>query len=112
MIKGFTIIFILFFIGDFISDFFNIPIPGNVIGMVLMVIVLKYKIIDLKDVRPVSDILVKNLAFFFIPPGVGVIVYYDLIKSEFVPIVTAWFFSVLLVLAFVGKIQDRFSKRL
>ncbi len=112
MIKGFTIIFILFFIGDFISDFFNIPIPGNVIGMVLMVIVLKYKIIDLKDVRPVSDILVKNLAFFFIPPGVGVIVYYDLIKSEFVPIVTAWFFSVLLVLAVVGKIQDRFSKRL
>ncbi len=111
MIKGFTIIFVLLFIGDAISNLLNIPIPGNVIGMVLMTIVLKYKIIKLKDVKPVSDVLVKNLAFFFIPPGVGVIVYFNLIKSEFVPIVAAWVFSTLLVFAFVGKIQDRLSKR-
>jgi len=111
MIKGFTIIFVLLFIGDAVSNLLNIPIPGNVIGMVLMTIVLKYKIIKLKDVKPVSDVLVKNLAFFFIPPGVGVIVYFNLIKSEFVPIVTAWVFSTLLVFAFVGKIQDRLSKR-
>ncbi len=111
MIKGFAIIFVLLFIGDAISNLLNIPIPGNVIGMVLMTIVLKYKIISLKDVKPVSDVLVKNLAFLFIPPGVGVMVYFNLIKSEFVPIITAWLFSTLLVLTFVGKIQDRLSRR-
>jgi len=111
MIKGFSIIFILLFLGDSISNLFSIPIPGNVIGMIFMTVALKYKIVKLEDIKPVSDVLVNNLAFFFIPPGVGVMVYYNLIKNEFIPIVAAWFLSTLLVLTVVGKLQDKLSRK-
>ena len=111
MIKGFLIIFTLLFLGDSISNLFSIPIPGNVIGMLLMTVALKYKIVKLEDIKPVSDVLVNNLAFFFIPPGVGVMVYYNLIKNEFIPIVAAWFLSTLLVFTVVGKLQDKLSRK-
>jgi|GEM_PF-5337337 len=56
MIKGFSIIFILLFLGDSIR---------NVIGMIFMTVALKYKIVKLEDIKPVSDVLVNNLAFFY-----------------------------------------------
>ena len=45
-----------------------------------------------------SDFLVANLGFFFVPPGVALMLYFDVIASEFWPIVTASIISTLLVI--------------
>ncbi|KAA0257027.1 CidA/LrgA family protein [Deferribacter autotrophicus] len=111
MIQGLTIIFLFLFIGDTISNLFKIPIPGNVIGMILLTGALKFEIIKLKNVKPAADILVKNMAFLFIPPGVGIMIYFDLIKKELIPIIVSYFFSTLAVLFVVGKIQQALDKK-
>ncbi len=110
MIKSLFIIFCCLFPGDFVSFALRIPIPGNVIGMLLLTIALARRIVRLEDVKPAADLLVKNLAFLFVPPGVGLILYFDLLEKELVAIVTSFLLSTVLVLAIVGYIQQRLEK--
>jgi len=111
MIQGLTIIFLFLFLGDSITYIAKIPIPGNVIGMIMLTISLKIEIIKLDSVRPAAEILVKNMAFLFVPPGVGIMIYFDLIKAEFMPIFLSYILSTLAVLYIVGKFQQTLDKK-
>ena len=53
-----------------------------------------------------SDFLVANLGFFFVPPGVALMLYFDIIRAEFWPIVTATVVSTLLVLVVTGWVHQ------
>ncbi|UQD52069.1 murein hydrolase regulator LrgA [Bacillus methanolicus] len=57
--------------GSFIVEFFHLPIPGNVIGMILLFILLTAGIIRIDWIEEVSSFLIKHLGFFFIPISVG-----------------------------------------
>ena len=78
--------------------------------MLLLTFGLTQKIICLEDVRPAADLLVKNLALLFVPPGVGLILYFDLLEKEFVAILLSCVISTFLVLAIVGYIQQKLEK--
>lgn len=111
MIKGLSIIFCCLLLGDLLSFFLHIPVPGNVIGMLLLTIALAGKIVRVEDVKPSSDMLVNNLSLLFVPPGVGLILYFDLLKQELLAIVLSLLLSTLLVLAVVGYIQQRLEQK-
>ena len=53
-----------------------------------------------------SDFLVANLGFFFVPPGVALMLYFDVIAAEFWPIVTATIVSTALVLVVTGWVHQ------
>ena len=112
MIKSLLIIFSCLFLGDGLSVVLHIPIPGNVIGMLLLTFALTQRIVRLEDVKSAADLLVKNMAFLFVPPGVGLMVYFDLLSKEFAAIVTSFFVSTFLVLAVVGYVQQRLEKNI
>jgi holin-like protein len=65
------ILFLLNKIGGIIVEITNLPIPGNVMGMVLLFLLLCTRIIRLEWVEEVSTFLIKHLSFFFIPISVG-----------------------------------------
>jgi holin-like protein len=111
MIKSLLIIFSCLFLGDGFSAALHIPIPGNVIGMLLLTFALTQRIVHLEDVKPAADLLVKNMAFLFVPPGVGLMVYFDLLSKEFAAIITSFVLSTFLVLAVVGYAQQILEKR-
>lgn len=92
------------------SLLFHLPIPGNVIGMLLLTFGLHRKMIRLEDVKPAADILVKNLAFLFVPPGVGLMAYFDVVSQEFAAITVSLMVSTFLVLGMVGYLQQRLEK--
>jgi holin-like protein len=62
-------------------------------------------------VKPAADILVNNMAFLFVPPGVGLILYFDLLEKEFMAILLSFLLSTFLVLAVVGYAQQRLEKK-
>lgn len=109
MIKGLFIIFFFLFLGDSICIASGIPIPGNVIGMLLLTVGLHCKLIKLESVQQTADMLVKNMALLFIPPGVGIMLYFDLIRAELLPILVSYVLSTYAVLVVVGKIQEKLS---
>jgi holin-like protein len=58
-----------------IVEFFHIPIPGNVLGMVILFILLVTGIVKIRWVEKGASFLNKHLSFFFIPISVGFMSY-------------------------------------
>lgn len=97
--------------GEFIIWLTGIPLPSSIVGMIILTLSLKLGIVKLEWVQNVSEALVSNIGFFFVPPGVAVMLYFDVIKAEFWPIVTATVVSTILVLAVTGWVHQLFGKK-
>ena len=110
MIRQLAIIFGCLALGELVIYLTGIPLPSSIIGLVLLTSLLKLKVIRLEWVRSISDFLVGNIGFFFVPPGVAVMLYFDLIKAELWPILTASGVSTGLVLAVTGWIHQSYGK--
>ncbi len=110
MIKQASIIFGCLLAGEGIRKLFGLSVPSSVIGMLLLTLLLHFRLIKPHSIKSISDFFIKNMAFFFIPPGVGILSYFGLIKDEIVPIAVSAFFSTLIVLAVVGLIYQKAGK--
>ena len=97
---GITALLIFQLLGEVSTRLMNVSIPGPVAGLFyLLVFLLIYK--KLKKVTPdsleqSSLILLNHLSLLFIPAGVGVMVHFQRIQEEWIPIVIALFFGVLI----------------
>ena len=97
--REFIIILVLYFIGELISKIFNIPIPGNIIAMILLFVSLCTGIIKVEKVDDISTFFLDHLAFFFIPAGVGLINSFDSIKSSAIQIIIICIITTIIVMA-------------
>ncbi len=83
MIRQCAILFGCLALGELIVFLTGIKLPSSIIGMLLLTLFLKLGWIKLHWVQGMSDFLVANLGFFFIPPGVALMLYFDIIAAEF-----------------------------
>lgn len=102
-------------VGEVIVRTADVPIPGPVVGMVLLVGLLQLRGSgDDATVVRAADGLLQHLQLFFIPAGVGVVVYLETIGDNAVPIVGAmlvsWFVG-LVVVAWVVVALERVLDR-
>ena len=93
-------------LGELVVYLKGIKLPSSIIGMLLLTLFLKLGWVKLHWVQGMSDFLVANLGFFFVPPGVALMLYFDIIRAEFWPIVTATVVSTLLVLVVTGWVHQ------
>ena len=77
-----AIIFGCLALGELIVWATGIKLPSSIIGMLLLTLFLQLKWIKLRWVEGISNFLVKNLGFFFVPPGVALMLYLDIIKDR------------------------------
>ena len=96
--------------GELIVRTTGAKLPASIIGMRLLALLLKLKVIELEWVRGLTDFLIANLGFFFVPPGVALMLYFDLIKAEIVPIALATLLSTIIVLIITGHTHQVVSK--
>lgn len=68
--------------GDFIHEHTEIPVPGNILGMLILLVLLCLKIVKLEQIKEVSDFFLKRLSFFFLPPAIGLMLVGDDVKSR------------------------------
>lgn len=111
MVRGFAILLALQFVGEVISKGLSVPIPGNVIGMALMFLALATGLVPLEAIREASELLLSHMALFFIPAGVGVMVYFDLLAEQWLPIVVAMVVSTFVVMAVTGRVAQALERR-
>lgn len=111
MIKQCTIIFSCLAVGELLTELFQLPLPGSLIGMVLLTTLLEMKIIKVEGIKQICNFLVDNMAFFFVPAGVGVILYLDLIQANIWAIAAISVITTLVVLFTVGKIFQKTESR-
>ncbi len=96
--------------GELIVRLTGVKLPASIIGMLILTLLLKLKVIKLEWVRGLTDFLIANLGFFFVPPGVALMLYFDLIKAEIVPIALATLLSTIIVLLITGQTHQTVSK--
>ena len=111
MVRQAAIIFGCLGVGELIVHFTGIQFPSSIIGLLLLTALLQIGWIKLEWVKPGADILTKNLAFFFIPPGVAVMLHFDLIRSSFWSIIIAAFGSTVLTLIVTGWAYQLLRKK-
>lgn len=89
----------------------GLPIPGNVVGVMLLFALLCLGVIKLKHVELAADFLLRHLVFFFVPVAVGLMewgqVFYDYGLTLFAAIVI----SAVLPLLTVGGLTQLLNKR-
>ena len=112
------IIISIYLVGELISKGFSLPLPGNIIGMILLLFLLCTNIIKVEKVETISKFFIDHLAFFFIPAGVGLISSFDLLKNNLVYILLLCLITTAIVIVATGtmvqyliKLQDKRVKK-
>lgn len=81
LILQLSTIFLICLIGNFIASILPFAFPGSIISMVLLFVLLMIKALKESSINKVGDYLLNNMAFFFVPAGVGIIEYFDLLSE-------------------------------
>jgi holin-like protein len=110
MLQGMVLLLVFQLAGEGISTLFALPIPGNVIGMALMLVALSAGWVKLEWLQEAADLLLSYMALFFVPAGVGVMLYFDLIGREWLPIVAGTLISTFVVMAVTGWCEKLLDK--
>lgn len=81
-IVQFLIILAICFTGEIIHSYFNLPVPGNILGMLLLLLLLMTGVIRLSMIEDVSNFMLRHLSFFFIPAAVGLITCFTILEGK------------------------------
>ena len=81
-----AVIFGLCLISEGIAALLPVPFPASVIALLLLGLLLFSKLLKPEHIQKFSAFLVANMAFFFIPAGVNVINYLDILKASWLPL--------------------------
>jgi holin-like protein len=98
-------------LGYFLVESFNLPIPGNVVGMVILFGLLMTGAISLKWVEEASTLLIKHLAFFFIPIAVGLMNFGPLFIKNGLSLVIVIVGSIVAGIYVTGFVSQALVKR-
>ena len=82
-----TIIFTISLIGEIISDGLHLPIPGSMIGLLILFLLLQFKLLRMRHVNMVGNFLLANMTILFLPPAVGIMDKFHVIAPYLFPII-------------------------
>ena len=77
-----AVIFAICIAGEVLHRVVGVPLPGNIIGMVLLLILLCTKVIKPEHISGVSSFFLKYLALFFLPPSIAIMTVGDDVLSK------------------------------
>ena len=106
-----TIIFTISLIGEIISDGLHLPIPGSMIGLLILFLLLQFKLLRMRHVNMVGNFLLANMTILFLPPAVGIMEKFDVIAPYLLPIILIVFFAAVINIILIGLVVQFIKKR-
>jgi holin-like protein len=97
-LNGITLLLIYQLIGEVSARLLKLPIPGPVLGMLLLFISLLVRDSLAETIETATSALLSHLSLLFVPAGVGVMVHWGRIGQDWLPITVALVLSTLLSL--------------
>ncbi len=107
----FGIILLVTLLGDFFYTYMNLPIPGNVVGMLLLLFFLLTGVLKLSMIEEVSNFMLKHLSFFFIPAAVGLITCFSVLEGKWTALVVISIVSTFIIAVVTGITVQILMKR-
>ncbi|MFM7680380.1 MAG: CidA/LrgA family protein [Candidatus Fonsibacter sp.] len=120
MLRAIFIIFFFQLLGEAIKKFFEMRIPGPVLGLILLLIVLiflkRFKtaaITNLKDdVINTSNYILNYLSLLFVPIGVGVVMHLSYLENNLFKVLIIVFISTILTIGLTAFLMEKINKRI
>jgi holin-like protein len=98
-------------LGELLQHLFKLPVPGNVLGMVILLGGLCSGLIKLEMIAEVSSFLLDHLAFFFIPAGVGIIACLGVLHGKWLAILGVCIITAVLIMVVTGHTIQWIQRR-
>ncbi len=109
-INGITILLFYQLIGEITVRWLGLPVPGPVLGMLMLFITLVIRNRTPDSLNEASTVLLSHLSLLFIPAGVGMMVHFDRIANEWLSISIALILSTVFTLIASAFIMYAISK--
>lgn len=100
------IIFGFSFIGNVISNVFRLPVPGSILGMILLFLALQFKILEFRHVDEAGSFLINNMTILFLPAGVGIMAKWNLICHFWAQILLIVVGALIINMLILGKLVE------
>ncbi len=88
----------------------SLPVPGPVLGMLLLFLYMLWKRDAVDKLAPSTSQLLAHMSIFYVPAGVGIILYVDRIYAEWLPITVALVVSTITSLVVTAAVIQRLQK--
>lgn len=102
---------IYYYLGVGIVSYLHIPLPGSIVGLLLLVLSLIFKLIKVEYIQDGAGFLIGVLTLFFIPATVGVIDYPELMSGTGLLIILAVIASTLISIYVTGLLTQIIEKK-
>lgn len=93
IIRTFATLLVFQTLGEGLAYAFSLPVPGPVIGMLLLFCYLLARRGAAEQLAPVSLEFLKHLSLLFVPAGVGIMAHAHRVAAEWLPITVALLLS-------------------
>ena len=78
-LQGLAFLLLMQSAGEALSHFLALPVPGPVVGMVMLLLALRWAPVQ-QAVAPAATFLLNHLSLLFVPVGVGVMSHLELLE--------------------------------
>lgn len=106
MLGSLALLLIFQLIGEVLAKTLSLPIPGPVLGMLLLFIILVIRGSLSPTLKDTAQTLLSNLSLFFVPAGVGVILHIALLKNEWLSLSLTLIFSTLITMLITALVMN------
>ena len=110
MVKTFATLVVFQAIGEGIAFGLSLPVPGPVVGMLLLFVYLIIKKNAMARLAPGSNQLLRHLSLLFIPAGVGILPHASRLASEWVAILVALVASTIVAIVVTATVLRRLHR--
>ena len=80
-LQGLALLLLMQSAGEALSHFLQLPVPGPVVGMVLLLLALRWAPVQ-QAIAPAAGFLLSHLSLLFVPGGVGVMTHLALLGTH------------------------------
>ncbi|MGG4196663.1 CidA/LrgA family protein [Paenibacillus sp. UNC217MF] len=108
---GFAILLGFNIAGVWLHNLLHLPLPGNVLGLVLFLIALGMKWVKLEWVEQSAQFLLDHMLLFFIPYVVGIMAFMPVLSAHWFSISVGIIGSTLVVLWMTGFVASKMEKK-
>lgn len=112
MLAGLLLLLLCQLLGEWIVLALALPVPGPVVGMVLLLggLIVVKRVPEL--LRVPAEGLLRHLALLFVPAGVGLMVHAELIMAEWLVILAALVVSTVVTIVVTALVLKRLTRDL
>lgn len=109
-LNGITLLLVYQLVGEVTVRLVGLPIPGPVLGMVMLFITLMIRGHTPASVDQASSALLSHLSLLFVPAGVGMMAHFGRIADEWLPITLALLLSTVITMVATALIMQLTSR--